>query len=79
MGMKNHTQLYFILLILTLTFFNVANAKKTEPTKAASLKAAAAKTEIKPATKYPRAPPLKSDEYAIFMDDAYKIFKTQND
>lgn len=52
-----------ILFFFSFIFCTVAYAKKTE----------SAKTQ----PKHPSVPALKTGEYAVFIEDAYKIFKTK--
>ena len=60
---NRHPINYCILLVFCTIFFTVAYAKKPETTKAQ--------------LKRPAVPELKTDEYAVFIDEAYKIFKTK--
>lgn len=66
--MTYHKQHFHILFLLTLTLAitTQAKTKKEEEEK-----------KSKPAVSHPSVPKLKSDEYAVFIEDKYRIFKTK--
>ena len=50
------------------------SVKKSIPTKQVSAKS----EETKSKDQFPSPPQIKDDEYAIFIEDAYQVFKTKN-
>ncbi len=60
---NRHTISYCILIVFCSISFTLAYAKKPETTKEQR--------------KYTAIPKLKTGEYAVFIDEAYKIFKTK--